>query len=454
MTKGWLIKTALILLTGLLISHVFSLWPERKPIEDRSQHNLTVSQPNLVTFQNPTSRRKTKPESIQPKQLDSVESEPVSNIDTNQSTENTQALSFLAVYRMYRQWRTCRDFHDIINDTVVYDARSELENRARRINNKANNAPSEVQIAALHNHAIMCVHIFQQAQKMDLPDAGLKPGSSLSEPHLTSKRFLRHLRQLKPQNEQEQAIANVLQLTHQWNEAFKTVLQVLAGNDSQNPDLIAALNQEIQSLRTEQFKLLRLQQGTDKKDEPNEELFKLFLQIEQKEKEMQKLLVVDETQLKSALSEFSASNNTLYDQLTSNNPDVFYEAHTTLERSRNLTDLGLNMHKENELRETKRLFVEYVPPEDILLQSMEFNEPIWLRSLIPYATQLYTCELGADCGPDSEWIKHHCFNGFMTLNPKSCDSDLQTYYQQHLLSPNQWQDVQLILMAIRNLYET
>ena len=109
--------------------------------------------------------------------------------------------------------------------------------------------------------------------------------------------------------------------------------------------------------------------------------------------------------------------------------------------------------KTHDLREVIRPFYEYVPPEDVLLQALGLNDPTWLRSQIPYAIQLYACELGADCGPDSEWIKNHCFNGYMNLNPASCDLDLPTFYQQHLLSPNQWHDVQFILSTIRGLYE-
>ncbi len=451
MTNGRFIKILLVLLTGLLSSLAIFIGFKQSPVAIQSEQIILINQPNIIPLERQTSTPHALTDNKPPRQVASIKTDQAINVNTNLINEKAKDLSFLDVYHMYRQWRTCRHFDNMIRAGVVFDARIELENKSQYSNNKLKKLPSDAQIAALHNHAINCVRTYQKAQKMNLPDAGLAPGSSLSEPYFTSKRFLRHLRHLKPDSKQELAIAIVLKQSHQWHEAFNNVLKILAGNDSQQPGLIATLEHELKELRVQQHAIIR-KHSNKNPNEPNPDLFKVFMQIEQKEIEIKKLKAVDESELKVALDAFTTINDILFAQLSSPDPNVFFEAHVTLERSKNLTDYEFNI-KTNELREVIRPFYEYVPPEEVLLQSLGLKEPIWMRSLIPYAIQLYACELGADCGPDSEWIKNHCFNGFMNLNSASCDMDLHSYYQRHLLSPNQWHDVQLILMAIRGLYE-
>ncbi len=73
--------------------------------------------------------------------------------------------------------------------------------------------------------------------------------------------------------------------------------------------------------------------------------------------------------------------------------------------------------------------------------------------VIQPATQLYHCELGADCGPKSQWVKAHCIDSYALMAAASCQMDLVSFYRDVWMNENQWDDVQAILTIIRGLYE-
>ncbi|WP_223789958.1 hypothetical protein [Marinicella meishanensis] len=367
----------------------------------------------------------------------------------NSQNPDAKPISMMALYRLYRLWRTCDDYSQYVSTNPAFDARQHLQDRWQF--NRWPGAPTEAQVAALHHHALQCIQLQQRFQSMALPDAGLPRGMQLSEPHLTNRRLQRQLLRMIPQTPKEQALFAVLRLSQEWVAAFKAVLPHLQGTVAYpgiekmnlNADL-RALNQELQKLTLNHD----LTNDTAAKTR-FKELTNAIMRTQAKIKQM---TAVDEVALRPVMRDFMALNDRLNQQLHSQDPDVFYEAHTTLERRRILSFNEYHPHKTSDLINLKRPFVEYVPPEDVLHQALNLHNPTWLAALTPHAVQLYLCDLGADCGPDSEWNQQHCFAGYWGLNADSCSQDLPDFLQHQHLSPNQWLDTQQLRQTMRGLY--
>lgn len=363
--------------------------------------------------------------------------------------EGPEPLSLLALYRQYRQWRSCEQFEQYVATNPPFDAQVRLEQRWQNIGLAG--TPDEAQVAAWQHHALHCIQLHQGFEHMDLPDAGLPRGTYMSEPHLTSHRLRLRLLQMIPKTPKEEALSEVLHLSHEWIKAFKAVLPHLQGSDEHHQITVRNLEEKLKQLRLEQQNLVM---GQDVSKDPA--AMKRFADILDAmfriEAEIKSLLFIDEDALQPVMQTFTAVNDTLFQQLHSRDPDVFYEAHTTLERRRLLSYLDFSPHKTNDLRELKRPFDAYVPPEDVLHQALGLNNPRWQGTETPYAVQLYLCDLGADCGPDSEWVKLHCFGNELQINPNSCGLGLPDFLQQHHLSPNQWQDVKRLKQTMEELY--
>lgn len=124
----------------------------------------------------------------------------------------------------------------------------------------------------------------------------------------------------------------------------------------------------------------------------------------------------------------------------------------TLEKNDQIRYFGHAPYKDIGRFRVKMPFVEYVSPGDVVMQVLDLYDVEPFRLVIQYATQLYHCELGADCGPNSVWVMYHCFQSYNQIDASSCDLDLPTYLQQHRLSENHWQDVMWVLETLRGLY--
>ena len=431
-----------VVLVGLWLLWMLSL----------TEENKSSTTPNIITFKHEADPK------VEGSPKETVREHPIQsqsgknlNPYSKAETEDGQAMSYMALYRMSRVWRTCEHISDYQTQNEWFDAALYLTSKIQQNDAATPNSPPPTQIEALHSHANKCLDLQLKLAKMDLPPPKPNPNSGLSEPHYTTKYLMQLLSTYKTTTSKEQALANVIKHSQNWVQLFSAVLQLSEGNDSTNKAAIQILQDELRQLRIEQSKLVRQPKETHD-DQFMTAFGKIVVAIGNKEQAIQDLMVIDQDLRTQAIEDFSAVNDQLFDFLKSQDPDVFYEAQVTLETKRTLSYHGFFPHKTIGMRDLKQPFTEYVFPEDVVMHAMGLNNPDWFGLLIPYATQLYVCELGADCGPDSEWIKHHCFQTLGEFNPVSCGLDLPTFYQYHLLSQNHFEDVQTVLDVMRGLY--
>ena len=156
----------------------------------------------------------------------------------------------------------------------------------------------------------------------------------------------------------------------------------------------------------------------------------------------------------AAIIAFEAVNELLFAQLRTKDPDVFFETQSALEMlQHNINYFGHMPYKNIGQNRLKAPFIEYVSPGDVIQSVFGVSDAELFGSVINPAMKLYHCELGGDCTPEGEWNPHICHLGYGSFQEAACEYDLANFYQNHFLSPNQWQDVQSVLQVIRSLYE-
>ncbi len=436
-------KLSMLMILGLWLMYL--LFADKKT-NTNTNINLITQEPRLGS-----NHAAIQPELKQysPPQITPVKHEvKVSAFESN----SPSSLSYMTLYRWSRTWRTCKNIKDYQQQDQWFDASQYLISKMQQNGTLTPNLPTSTQIEALQSHASECLEIQSKLAKIDIPPSNQILGPVLSEPFHTTKHVMQLLRTYKTTTEKGSKLKQVIDLSHQWVQLFQAVIEVSKGNESTNEVHIEIIIDELKQLRMKQAMMHSKVSSAENKEQHMSDYMALYMSIEKNKKDLQDLMVIDEAERSQALADFSVINKQLFEFLQSPDPDIFYEAHVTLEQNNTLSYFNFSPHKNLGMRALKRPFIEYVFPEQIIMDTLGLNNPDWFNHLIPYAMQMYLCELGADCGIDSEWGKYHCFQSYTGFNTTSCELDLLSFYQDQLLSPNQHEDVQTVLSAVRDLY--
>lgn len=444
-----------LLITCVLLLLLWWLWPlGQNTVADVSSSGM--SQPNVVTRQSqqipPKSNQTNRPTTATSPGEGSKTTGLVGAKTTDDADD--RPLTYLDVYRKTRLFDRCRDtiyrFLRDPNQDPMMDLQQKLNRLAEP--NEIAQQPTSTQSEAVIKHHEQCTRLLAEIDRLDT-----KPESTEAE-HVddlfNQKRELLHmwLSRTTPKSAKEQAIAQTLHLKQAWINRFDAVVQVSMGDDSQHQAAIAALNEQAAQVQVQIDDTLEQLRQTEDKTFLQEQLGDLSEQHNQIQNEINELNWVDPEKRTQAVERFNAVNDELFALLTSRDPDVFYETQMTLEKTSRIQYLGHSPYKDIGQYRAKMPFVEYVSPGDVVMQALEMADPEMFRLVIQHATQLYLCELGAQCGPDSAWIEYYCFASYDQIDAVSCDLDLPTYLRQHRLNDNQWQDVTWVLDMLRGLY--
>jgi hypothetical protein len=365
-----------------------------------------------------------------------------------------QNMSWMDVYRLKRLWQHCGSA--IIDTLVEHEAAAEdvltlalLE----RMSIHQEDWPSESQLSALQRLTARCQSAFQHINALPLPMLAVVDDQAQTSLYQQTQRQLdAWLLQMPPDSESAKALAELLKLIVRWRADVDEVVRTSKGSERTNQAAIDLLKAELKPLND---RLQQIQQAFREADADeqmlNDEWIDLYMQTQEIEDEIAKLLVLDKTERARAVATFEVSHNLLSQWLNTRNPDVFFEVQLALERNHNLSMFGHNPYKFNDRYEFKTPFIEYVSPGDVVRQLAGVEQSNWFDLVIHYATRLYHCELGADCGPNSEWVSYHCVTAYVDRHASSCGLSLAGFYQQHL-SENHWSDVLYIRDLMRTLY--
>ncbi len=445
------LRSFVFLLTVMILLLALFWWSERKQGQQRS-----LSQPNVVSMQ--TDEPASTEESASNKPATTQQSDDTINdtaiAEQNESTPEKKELTYLEVYRMNRQFVACQaEIYHLIEDPND-DPIKVLHNKLNRLSGQKQVplTPTQQQISSVNKHQESCSLLLETIRIMDLSPEITEQDNNDKAFNQTKEQLYNLLNETKPKTTKEQSIAAVLQLKTQWQTLFNEILAISEGSDQKNSDAIADLNRQAGQLKTTINQLVEeLKLATDT-ESLQLELNEVSKQYDRIQDEIKGLYWVDTDARDQSIAHFNVINDQLFNRLSSLDPDVFYETQMTLEKNENIKYFGHAPYKDIGLYEAKMPFVEYVSPGDVVMQILDLHDDELFRLVIQYATQLYLCELGADCGPGSTWIKYYCFQSYNEIDARSCDLDLTSYLQNHRLSENHWQDVIWVLETLRGLY--
>jgi len=440
------ILTVFMVMLLILMLLIWLFQPASEPGKPTANQISQQSTPPSVTRQ-PVPTAVSQPVNAPPEAVTAVAEQPPEDI-------GEQAMSWMDVYRLKRLWQHCGAQ---LIDTLVEHEAAEDEVLAQalleRLSNHEQDWPSEQQLSVLQRLTARCQSAIEQINALPLPMLAVVDDETLTSVYRqTRKQLDAHLLQLPPDSEPAKALAEAMQLIVRWRADVEEVVRVSKGSERTHQAAIDVLRAELQPLNQ---RLREVQQAYRENDADeqmlNDEWIDLYMQTREIEDEIAQLLVLDETERAQAVARFEVSHNQLSQLLDTRNPDVFFEVQLALERNHSLSMFGYNPYKFNDRFEFKTPFIEYVSPGDVVRQVAGVEQSNWFSLVIHYATRLYHCQLGADCGPNSEWVTYHCLTAYVDRHASSCGSSLAGFYQQHL-SENHWSDVLYIRDLMRSLY--
>ncbi|TDR23456.1 hypothetical protein [Marinicella litoralis] len=434
-------KILLILL--LILLWVF--WPK-----GNSDHQNT---PNVLSKQaadvnkNLKTNTHTKPKN-RPKRLNE---EP--EFVTVQDSMSDKELSYLDIYRMTRLWAQC---HQVIYDyqnQPNYDPVARLNLTLSQQHPEQFVQATAPQSKAIQQHANQCIDLLHRLESLNLPHSNITEKQGMDKHNRLKAQLNAYLLAATPKSNKEKAIASVVNLKPEWQQRFQNVLDASKGDETKNAQEIAVIREQLQALRIRRSEINQLIQSTEDQTALKKEYAQTFAEEAVLKETLSSLRLVDPETRTAAIDEFNLVNNQMFNFLNSKDADVFYEAQMTLEQTNRIQYIGHYPYRNIGKGQLKEPFIEYVSPGDVVLQLTGITDVQLFALVINNATQLYLCELGANCGPNSQWIKYHCFDNPALPAAASCDLDLLTFYRDHWMNENQWADVQLLLEIMRGLYE-
>ncbi|MFC3194590.1 hypothetical protein ACFODZ_10115 [Marinicella sediminis] len=436
------------IITSALVVLAVWLWLNQpKPGKTSGTPHLVTQQTDLATPPLITTQNATKPGSTAHPLTD--QAVPV----MDDAPIKPEPYSWMAIYRIKRQWQRCGNMIiDLIRQGDDYDPLAKINSYIQNLNTYQPGWPTSQQVNALNRQTHQCRRVIEQVRALPLPLLPvIDEQPYVSNLQQTTEQLAYYLLSLTPEHPHEQAIADSLRLILQWREQVAQVTRISKGSEVPNQTTIDQLRAEQQQLENRLDLIQKALRQQDNNAPLAEEWARIQTRLNLINQQIKALKVINQPQRDEAIAAFQLSHDALNNLLRSRNPDVFFEVQSALEQIGSLRQFGYNPNKFNDRFEFKTPFIEYVSPGEVVQQLIGVENDEWFQRLVHYATRLYHCELGADCGPTGDWIAYHCLTAFTELYANSCDQDLTVFYQQ-LLSENHWSDVQYTLDVIRGLY--
>lgn len=427
-------------------------WLYQKPLTEQHKKH---SSPNVVSNQlgeQAAVQTKSIVEKPQPVKADKQEVVVTMTSHSSDADKQDSVLSYLEVYRMNRQFETCQNIIYRLVEEDAFDPVASFEIKIKNLQNLHPDWPTPSQIEAIQKHASLCDKLYAKILSVDLPEVVKNEDIKLASMYELKQRFEQYLSTFQPKTPKEHAIADVLGLIVIWREHFNRVLEVSKGTETASQEQIEAIRDQIETL-TEQRRIISNQLQQNEDTELRVELIDVALEIENLKDQIVALKVVNPEERRQAIAAFEVVNDLLFAELKTKDPDVFYEAQRALELNQhNVRQFGFSPYKNHGQSNLKEPFVEFVSPGEVIKNILGIRDNEIFNLVINHATQLYHCELGADCSPEGEWNLFYCHLGYDNLSDAACDYGLPIFLKDHYLNQNQWQDIQYVLDILRGLY--
>ncbi len=380
----------------------------------------------------------------------------ISTIETAAKVEHSKvpadaALSYLDIYQQLQAAKACSRFYAFWRNNGLAADVSELVRPSQGLYGQVDLLPGEqVPLTAGQTEALVhwvqrCYGLWTDYGVFNAADNNTIPINDITDA-LTKKLLV-----TMPKSKAGKAIKQTRQLAAQWQQSFAQLVAVLEGEDSDDTAGLQLLHSEIEQLQQlrEELRLQWLEvRHSDESlaQSLSEQRNDLYQQIDQYEAEIKSQKVVNQTQLKEVLADFQSHDQALIQALYTDVAQAFYEALITLEGEQTYwrNQLGFSYHSTQS--EPANQF--RITPDQLVFEISGRQNRLQHSHVLRYATQMYLCELGWDCGAKSMIVQEYCLFGMYTF-PAACGKNLQDFFRQDLISPNRWQDV----MQFKNHYQ-
>jgi cytochrome c556 len=433
-------------LVVMVIAALFLLNYQVKQNKKREQGGSNINVLSRVDTDNlDSSSQKTKQEIIN-----------VTSVDVDVDAESmepttTVPLSYLSIYHQLQTAKACRSFYQFWRNNGLEVDITSVVRPPVKLYGEANYLPNDKvpltvgQTETLKTWVQKCHGLWEEYGEFEPEPNHLIPKNDVAD--TITKRLVATV----AKTNKEMAIKHVRQLAGQWQQGFDQIATALEGEDSGNPFELQRIHDQVAQL-TQLRKDLSLQwlkvrfNNESEAALLNQQRSDLTEQIWQLEAEIKSQKVVSQEQLQQVVADFQNQDAALNRAIRTTDADVFYEA-LELYQGDNmwwLQDIGFAFYSlvNNPVNQYR------ITPYQLVFEASGWRNQMARSADLRYAAQLYLCDIGWDCGAESAIVMSYCLFGIYSY-PAACGQSLPAFLQNHLISPNRWQDV----MHFKNLYK-
>jgi hypothetical protein len=249
----------------------------------------------------------------------------------------------------------------------------------------------------------------------------------------------------------ERALKQTRRLINNWLASFTTLEDALDGEDSLDLTTAQILYDELVTLQTLDDEVKAQWFEAQANNHPNagsfrDQHFDLLRQIRDLEFRIKEQKVVNHEKLNQAQLDFQGHDQAMNQAFRTKDGDVFFEIMYAMEGGKNPAFMYFGYKHQSNHGSPANLYS--ISPDQLVYEASGHESAVLHQWDLRYATHLYLCDLGWDCGPNSPIVMNYCLIGLGSY-PDACGQSLPQFYQQQFLSPNHWQDV----MVFKTLYQ-
>ncbi len=377
-----------------------------------------------------------------------------SNSNTEISvTETTDALSYMDVYEDLQSTRACRPFYRFWREQGLS---ADVSNRVGRphyfFGEQVYAGDEKVPLTATQNETLE--HWVKKCYQVWLDYGEFESGNELTIPlndvtDVISKKLL----SITAKTPKEQKLKQVRQLAAQWTASFKVLEGAYEGEDSLEPSVAQSLHNELAMLRHLDEEVKSQWFAAQSNNQPDEAAFRdqhfdLLNQIRALEHRIKQQKVVNPDSLTQAIDSFQSIDGAINDAIKTQHAEVFFEYIYAFSGKQPPFLMYLGFEYTSPTRINQLANLHRISTDQLVYAAAGLEVAIAHQFELRYATHLYLCDLGWDCGPQSPIVMNYCLFGLGSY-PDACDQNLSDFYQQHFISPNRWADV----IRFKSLYK-
>lgn len=379
------------------------------------------------------------------------------NIEVIAVSDSTEDLSYMAVYKDLQSARACRSFYRFWREQGLAADFNMRVGRPHYFYGQQVYAGDElVPLTAAQNETLS--HWVQRCYQMWLDYGEFERDDEFTVPlNDVTDAISKKLLSITPKTKEEQQLKNIRLMASQWTASFKALEGAYEGEDSLSVAELEIIQNEVILLSglREELRLRWLDvrdNNQDEADSLSRQRQDLSQQIRVLRAKIKNQKVPNDEKIMQAQAVFQNMDQAMSDALKTNFADVFFEIIYAFRREQAFMFQFLGFEYSPTFNQLQPAHQHRITPDQLVYAAAGLETAPMHQWELRYATHLYLCELGWDCGPQSPIVMNYCLFGLSGSYPDACGQGLPNFYQQHFISPNRWGDVLRFKSLFKELF--